>query len=78
MAATGTYASASGAPSSGWAPSNSWTPTPPPPDPWSTYLGHENVDDNDADTDEDDGEDLDGSGFPGTVGQDDDVIQQYL
>ena len=34
--------------------------------------------DSDTDTDEDDGEDLDGSDFPGQVGQDDDVIQQYL
>ena len=78
MAATGTYASVSGAPSSGWAPSNSWAATLSPPDPWPAYLCRENVDDNDADTDEDDGEDLDGSDFPGTIGQDDDAIQQYL
>ena len=72
---------ASGDPAAGWAPTHDWTSPPSPPDPWSAYLeggGTGGQEDNDTDTDEDDGEDLDGSDFPGQVGQDDDVIQQYL
>ncbi|CAK0809856.1 unnamed protein product, partial [Prorocentrum cordatum] len=48
------------------------------PDPWANCVGSDNAEDNDTDADEDDGEDLDGSDFPGTMGKDNNVIQQYL
>eukprot|EP00959_Pyramimonas_sp_CCMP1952_P018185 385118-Pyramimonas_sp.AAC.1 len=83
MAAT--FQSSASASGSGWTPSNSWSPTPAPalastpvpPGPWSAYLGNA-TEENDADADAGDGGDLDGGDFPGTIGHDDDVIQQYL